>query len=229
MRTIGLIGGMSWLSTVEYYSHINRLVNDRLGGSHSAKCYLASLDFGQICANNASGDHESTGLLILEAAQKLEASGCEVLAICANTMHMHAERIRSQVPLELVHIAEATAEAITQAQIKSIGLLGTMYVMEGEFYLQTLQNAGLRVLIPDQGDREFVHTAIYDELTQNRFVPETKSRLLAIIERLQADGAEGAILGCTELPLIVAQPESALPLFDTTKLHADAVVARAFA
>jgi aspartate racemase len=168
-------------------------------------------------------------LLILEAAQKLEASGCEVLAICANTMHMHAERIRSQVPLELVHIAEATAEAITQAQIKSVGLLGTKYVMEGEFYLQTLQNAGLRVLIPDQGDREFVHTAIYDELTQNRFVPETKSRLLAIIERLQADGAEGAILGCTELPLIVAQPESALPLFDTTKLHADAVVARAFA
>ncbi len=227
MKTIGLIGGVSWVSTVEYYTALNQMVNARLGGNHSAKCHLVSLEFGEITANNERNDHEATGQLVLQAARDLAGAGCEILVICANTMHMFADRIREEVPIELVHVAEVTAGSVLEAGIDTVTLLGTKYVMQGDFYIDKLQASGLRVLTPDEADQDYIHAAIYSELTKNQFLPETRSRFLDIIAKLEKQGAKGVILGCTEIPLLIKPKDCPLPLFDTAKLHAAAAVAKA--
>ena len=227
MKTIGLVGGVSWVSTVEYYTLLNQMVNARLGGNNTARCNIVSLQFGEITANNDRNDHEANYRLILQAAIDLAGTGCDLLVLCANTMHMHADRVIAAVPIELVHVAEVTAEAVKERGIETVALLGTKYVMEGSFYRRKFEKAGVQVLTPNEADRAYIHQAIFDELTKEKFLPETKQRFLEIIASLEEQGAKGVVLGCTEIPLLISQSDSAIPLFNTIQLHVAAAVTRA--
>ncbi len=224
---IGLIGGMSWESSAEYYRIINRAVRDRLGGTHSARCLMWSFDFHDIEELQTAGDWDAAGDVLADAALRLQAGGADFLLICTNTMHKLADRVTASVQIPLLHIADCTAEAIQRAGLTRIGLLGTRFTMEQDFYKgRLIDGFGLDVIVPDTAGRKLVHRVIYDELVQGIISEDSRKAYITVIDQLVADGAEAIILGCTEITLLVQQQHSAVPLFDTTALHAQAAVER---
>ena len=230
MKVIGLIGGLSWESTAEYYRLINEEVQRRLGASHSARMVLVSLDFQEVHDLQHQGRWEEAAAVMVAAAANVERAGAEVLLICSNTMHRMADQVAAAVSIPLLHIADATAGAIQAAGLKRVGLLGTRFTMEHDFYKGLLTDRhGLEVIIPDEGDRAKVHEVIFNELVRGELRPASKTSYLEIIKRLATKGAEGIILGCTEIPLLVKPEDAAVPLFDTTALHARMAVDRALA
>jgi len=230
MRTIGLIGGMSWESSAEYYRIINQGVRDRLGPTASASCLLWSFNFAEIEALQHKGDWDGLTARMTEAARTLEAGGAELLLICTNTMHRTAPAIEAAVTIPLVHIADPTAERIKAAGLRSVGLLGTAFTMEQDFYKGRLaERHGLDVVIPDAADRAEVHRIIYEELVAGRILDTSRDRYRAVIRRLVEAGAEAVILGCTEIMLLIGAQDSPVPVFDTTALHAHAAIERALA
>lgn len=225
MRTLGLIGGMTWYSTIDYYRLINKGVQERLGGSHSADLLLLSIDFEPVEELQARGDWAGLGRRMGEWAQRLEAAGAEGLVICTNTMHRLADDVARAVRIPLIHIADATAAAIKEAGLSTVGLLGTRYTMELDFYRGRLEKKhGLKVLIPEEPGRTTVHDVIYKELTYGAIRDESRAAYVKIIGDLVRRGAQGVILGCTEIPLLVKEKDSPVPVFDTTALHAAAAV-----
>jgi aspartate racemase len=220
LKTLGLIGGMSWESTVPYYREINQAVKARLGGLHSARIILYSVDFADIEQLQASGQWQSAGALLADVAQKLEGAGADALVLCTNTMHKVADAITEAVGIPLMHIADPTARAIQQAGHTTVGLLGTRFTMEQDFYRQRLEQHGLTVLTPGEADRERVHQIIYQELCLGQVRDASRQAYLRVIAELGAQGAQAIILGCTEIGLLVQATDCALPLFDTTTLHA---------
>ena len=230
MKTIGLIGGMSWESSLEYYRIINEEVNSRLGGVHSAKCLMLSVDFAEIEEQQRVGRWAEATQLMVDAAQSLESGGADFVVICTNTMHKMADDVQQAIHIPLLHIADAAAAEIQTRGFKKVGLLGTRFTMEESFYKDRLvEKFGLQVVIPNELDREIVHRVIYDELVVGKIVSTSKAEYLRIIADLQAQGCEGIILGCTEIGLLVKQADCDLPLFDTTLLHAKAAVDYALA
>ena len=221
MKTIGLLGGMSWESTIPYYRQINQRIKQQLGGLHSAKIILYSVDFADIEALQRSGDWDKAGELLAEAAVKLQAAGADCLVICTNTMHKVAAVIETAVTIPLLHIADATAEAIQLAGLKKVALLGTRFTMEQDFYKKRLtESYGLEVLVPDEESRALVHQVIYQELCLGLVKPDSRLQYQQIMADLVVQGAEAIILGCTEIALLVSAEDCAVPLFDTTFLHA---------
>lgn len=221
MKTIGLIGGMSWESTVPYYREINETVKERLGGLHSAKAILYSVDFHDIERLQRAGDWESAGAALAHAGRSLESAGADVLVLCTNTMHKVASIIETAVNIPLIHIADPAATEIRRAGFGTVGLLGTRFTMEQDFYRDRLRERhGLTVLIPPPEDREIVHRVIFDELCLGRVIPDSRAQYRRIMANLAAQGAEGILLGCTEISLLVGQRDSRVPLFDTTSIHA---------
>lgn len=221
MKTIGLLGGMSWESTVPYYQIINETVKAALGGLHSAKILLYSVDFAEIEACQAAGDWDRSAAILGEAAQSLERAGADLLVICTNTMHKVAPQIQAQIRIPLVHIAEATADALHRSGITKVALLGTKYTMTQDFYKDKLIASGIDVLIPDEDDIAFVNHVIYDELCLGVISEDSRRGYLAVIDKLAAKGAQGVILGCTEIGLLIRPSDTALPVFDTTRIHAE--------
>lgn len=221
MKTLGLIGGMSWESTVPYYQQINQTVRVQLGGLHSAKIILHSVDFAEVAQLQASGQWDAAGSMLADIAHKLEVAGADALVICANTMHTVADAVQAAVTIPLLHIADPTALAIRQSGHDTVGLLGTRYTMEQDFYRSRLENKhGLTVLTPPKPDRDLVHQIIYDELCLGEVKAASRQTYLRIIRDLQAQGAQAIILGCTEIAMLVQPQHCDLPLFDTTALHA---------
>jgi aspartate racemase len=230
MKMIGLLGGMSWESSAEYYRIVNEAVKERLGGLHSARCLLLSVDFAEIEALQHQGRWDEAGELLAAAARRLEQGGADMIVLCTNTMHKVADAIAGAVRVPLLHIADPTAAAIRARGLTTVGLLGTRFTMEDDFYTARLvQQHGLRVLTPPATARELVHRVIYDELCLGVIRPESRAAYRAVMEQLAAAGAEGIILGCTEITLLVDASDSPLPLFDTTRLHAVAAVEAALA
>lgn len=225
MKTIGMIGGMSWESSLEYYRIVNERVASRLGGVHSARSLMISVDFAEVETLQRKGRWEEATQMMVEAAQSLQLGGADFIVICTNTMHKMAEEVAASVSIPLLHIADATAEQIVARGLKRIGLLGTRFTMEEDFYKGRLEKKfALDVLTPEKADRDIVHRVIYEELVLGKIEPASKAEYLRIIKGLQARGAEGIILGCTEIGLLVKQSDCTLPLFDTTLLHAEAAV-----
>lgn len=224
MKTIGLVGGISWLSTVEYYKLLNQLVNDRLGGVEAARIVMYSLNFAEIKALTMADDWDGLTRMVSAAAKKIEEAGADCLLIGANTMHKIAGQVQASVNIPLVHIAEVTATEVSAQKLKTVALLGTRYVMQLDFYKDKLAAKGVDILIPGQDDIDYVNNAIYEEFGKGIFLPETKQRFLQIITRLADRGAEGVIFGCTEIPLLISQDECSIPVFDTTRIHASAAV-----
>lgn len=221
MKVIGLIGGMSWESTVPYYRAINETIKERLGGLHSARIVLYSVDFHEVERLQHSGDWDAAGALLAGVARAVEKAGADVLVLCTNTMHKVAPAIEAAVDIPLLHIADATAEDIQAAGISTVGLLGTRFTMEQGFYKDRLQrDFGLRVLVPGEPDRDIVHRVIYDELCLGRIEDESRTEFRRIMADLIGHGAEAIILGCTEITLLVDQSDAPVPLFDTTAIHA---------
>jgi len=230
MKTIGLIGGMSWESSVEYYRIINQSVREKLGGVHSAKCVMVSVDFAEIELLQHQGKWEETGEILIKAAISLEKSGADFIVLCTNTMHKVAGEIQAHVQLPLLHIADATAQRVIDSGIRKVVLLGTRFTMEEDFYKGRLvQKYDLDVLIPNPEEREIIHNVIYNELVVGRIQLQSKEQYLKIIRRMAGEGAQGIILGCTEIGLLVKQSDCAVPVFDTTRIHAEAAVAFALA
>ncbi len=228
MKTIGLLGGMSWESTLEYYRAINEGVKDKLGGWHSAKIAMYSVDFDPIEKLQHQGDWEGTTKILAAAARQIEAAGADFLLICTNTMHKIAPQIQEAINIPLLHIADATAEVLAQRGIKTVGLLGTAFTMEQNFYKGRLRDQyGLEVLVPGQDDRQIVHRVIYDELCLGQIKAESKAAYLRIIDGLAADGAQAVILGCTEIGMLVNQDDTQVTLLDTAAIHAQKAVADA--
>jgi aspartate racemase len=226
-QVIGLLGGMSWESSAEYYRIINETVRDRLGGLHSARCLMWSFDFAEIEALQHVGDWDGATVRMIEAAQSLERGGADFVVICTNTMHKMADAVQAAIGIDLLHIADPTAEAIKRAGIGKVGLLGTAFTMEQEFYRGRLERRhGLSVLIPGPDDRRVVHDIIYRELVQGVVTAASREAYRGVIARLVADGAEAVILGCTEIMLLVKPEDCEVALFDTTALHAAAAVDR---
>jgi aspartate racemase len=229
MKTIGLIGGMSWESSVQYYSLINRAVRDRLGPLHSAKILMLSHDFGEIAALQRAGEWDQLSKIMCESACALRAGGADCVVICTNTMHKLAPQMEAACDLPLIHIADPVAEAIKDKGLSTIALLGTAFTMEQDFYRGRLSEThGLDVIVPDADDRAEVHRVIYDELVSGKVLGSSRAAYRDIIARLADRGAQGVILGCTEIMLLIDQSDSAVPLFDTTALHAAAATRFAF-
>ena len=225
MKTIGLIGGMSWESSIEYYRIINETTKDKLGGLHSAKSLMCSVDFAEIEVLQHQGKWTEAGEILINAAKSLESGGADFIVLCTNTMHKVAENIQTNVGIPLLHIADATAQRVKEAGIQNIGLLGTRFTMEDDFYKGRLvENYGLAVNIPDAGGREIVHRVIYDELVVGKIEDNSKKQYIDIMKQMVSQGSEGIILGCTEIGLLVHQEDSQVPLFDTTRIHAEAAV-----
>jgi aspartate racemase len=221
MKTIGLIGGMSWESTIPYYRIINETVRERLGGFHSAKIVLYSVDFHEIEQLQSSGAWEESGCVLAQAAQALQAAGADFLVLCTNTMHKVADAIENGVKIPLIHIADPTAEAIKKAGLQKVGLLGTRFTMEQDFYRGRLHDRHhLDVVVPDHEDCERVHRVIYEELVLGSVRDASRAEFRRIIQRLVDQGAQGVILGCTEISMLVGPSDSPGPIFDTTSLHA---------
>lgn len=228
MKTIGLLGGMSWESTVSYYRAINQGIKKSLGGLHSAKIAMYSVDFDPIEKLQHEGDWEGTARLLSEAARGIEAAGADFLLICTNTMHKVAPQIEKAITIPLLHIADATADVLLCEGIKNVGLLGTAFTMEEDFYKGRLsEKHGLNVLIPNKDDRQIVHKIIYQELCLGKIQPKSKAEYLRIIDTLASHGAEAVILGCTEIGLLVSQADTNVRLFDTTVIHAEKAVEHA--
>jgi len=225
MKTIGLIGGMSWESSMEYYRIINEAIHEKLGGLHSAKIIMYSVDFAEIEPLQHQGRWEEATRLMIAAARQVESGGADFLLICTNTMHKLAAKVQEQIGIPLIHIADATAAQIKDQGIGKIGLLGTKFTMEEDFYRGRLsERYGLDVILPKREEREIVHRVIYDELCLGKIKPSSKMQYIHIIDNLVGDGAEGIILGCTEIGLLIKEEDIQVPLFDTTKIHALAAV-----
>jgi aspartate racemase len=224
MQTIGVLGGMSWESSLAWYRTANELVRARLGGFHSAPVLLDSLDFAEIEALQAADDWDAAGELLAARAAALEAAGAGVIVLCTNTMHVVADRIERAISVPFVHIADVAADAVTAAGLQTVGLLGTAFTMERPFYRDRLAQHGLRTVVPDERDRRTVHAVIYDELTQGVLDDGSRRRYRQIIERLVGQGAEGIVLGCTEIELLVTARDSPVPVFPTTALHVAAAL-----
>jgi len=228
MKTIGMIGGMSWESSIEYYRIINETVRERLGGLHSAKSVMVSVDFAEIETLQHQEKWDEATALMIEAAQQVERGGADFCIICTNTMHRMAGQVQAHIQIPLLHIADATAERIKGQGLHKIGLLGTRFTMEEDFYRGRLIHAhGLAVLVPGAEEREIVHRIIYDELCMGEIRPSSREQYVGIMDHLVERGAEGIILGCTEIGLLVGEADSRVELFDTTRVHAEAAVARA--
>ncbi len=224
-KVIGLIGGMSWESSAEYYRIINQMVRARLGGLRSARCLMWSFDFGEIEALQHAGRWDDAAAEMIAAARRLERGGADFVVICTNTMHRMADQVQAAIGLPLLHIADPTAERIKDAGLRKVGLLGTAFTMEQDFYKGRLAGRhGLEVIVPDDADRALVHRVIYEELVQGRAEPSSRQAYREVIARLVDRGAEAVILGCTEIMLLVGPGDSTVPLFDTTALHAAAAV-----
>jgi aspartate racemase len=223
LKTLGLIGGMSWESTVPYYQVINRTVQERLGGLHSAKVVLVSIDFAELAPLQAAGDWGAAGAMMIEAARAVERAGAEMLVLTANTMHKVAPAIEAAIGIPMLHIADPTAEAVRAAGITRIGLLGTRFTMEERFYRDRLRDRnGLEVLVPGRADRDVVHGVIYEELCRGRFLEASRAKFRRIMADLVGAGAQALVLGCTEIALLVGPEDSTVPQFDTATLHARA-------
>ena len=220
MKTIGLLGGMSWESTVLYYQIINRTIKEQLGGLHSAKCLLHSVDFAEIEACQASGNWEKAGEILSVAASNLEKIGADFIVICTNTMHKLADQIQRRLNIPILHIADLSAEELSKNNIDKVALLGTRYTMEQDFYKSRLIARGIEVIIPDDKGIELVNNTIYNELCLGVVSASSKQAFLSVLEKLSASGAQAAILGCTEIGLLIKQEDTKFPLFDTTIIHA---------
>ena len=221
LKTIGLIGGMSWESTVTYYKIINEVIKEKLGGLHSAKCVLYSVDFQEIEECQANGNWEKSGEILGEAAYNLEKAGADFIVICTNTMHKVVNQIKEKISIPILHIAEMTAEKILEKGLKNIALLGTKYTMEQDFYKSKLIEKGINVIIPDKNDIEIINEVIYDELCLGTINSDSKKKFLEIVDKLRSKGAEGIILGCTEIGLLIKNEDTDVPLFDTAIIHAE--------
>jgi aspartate racemase len=224
-----MLGGMSWESSAVYYRLVNELVRERLGGLHSARCVLLSVDFAEIEALQVSGRWDEAGALLAGTAAQVEAAGADILLLCTNTMHKVADQVAAAVGIPLVHLADATAAAVLAAGVSTVGLLGTAFTMEQGFYRDRLASHGLTVLTPEADDRAVVHSVIYEELCLGVVSEASRAAYIAVIERLVAAGAEGVVLGCTEIELLIGQADSPVPVFPTTRLHVEAAVSRALA
>ena len=225
MKTIGLIGGMSWESSLEYYRIVNETVKEKLGGLHSCKCLMYSVDFGVIEALQHQNKWDELTKLMIEAAQNLKHGGADFIVICTNTMHKMAPEIEHATGLNVLHIADVTGAAISKDQIQKVGLLGTRFTMEGDFYKKRLKdNYDIEVIIPEDADRQIIHDIIYNELCLGIIKDDSRQKYIDIINKLCANGAEGIILGCTEIPLLIKQSDVLIPVYDTTKIHAESAV-----
>ena len=224
MKIVGLIGGTGWISTAEYYRYINEEANRRRGGLHFVECVLYSLDYGEIDALKRTGRGAEVFHLILNAAKKLESAGAKGLVLCANTMHMFVEQLERELSVPIIHIADAAGREINAKGLRTVGLLGTRLTMELDFYKKRLQTMGIETIVPETEDREFIEYAINAELLKGVFKPQTKNGFLQIIDDLREKGAQGIVLGCTEIPLIVREGDVDLPVFNTTLIHSRAIV-----
>lgn len=224
MKTLGLIGGTTWVSTVDYYKYINQLTVEKLGGLNSAKILLYSVRFSEVKNLADAGDWESLGKLMSGIAQNLEKGGAEAIVLCANTMHIVADTVQKQTKIPLIHITDATAKEILRQNLKKVALLGTKFTMDNDFYKERLASHGIETIIPTDEERDFIHSSIFDELGKEIFTEKTKQKYLEIIDNLQARGAEGVIFGCTEIPMLLKPEDCRIPSFDTTFLHCQAAV-----
>ena len=223
-RVIGMLGGMSWQSSAEYYRLVNELVRERLGGLHSARCVLASVDFADVERLQVEGRWDEAGQLLAEAAKSVEAAGAELLLLCTNTMHKVADQVQAAVSIPLLHLADATSQAVRRAGLTTVGLLGTAFTMEQAFYRDRLASGGLTVLIPPPDDRADVHQIVYDELCVGVVAERSRQVYRDVIARLAHAGAEGVVLGCTEIELLISASDSPIPVFPTTRVHVEAAV-----
>ncbi|HEY6503404.1 MAG TPA: aspartate/glutamate racemase family protein [Chitinophagaceae bacterium] len=224
MKTLGLIGGMSWVSTIDYYKLINEGINERLGGLNFSQCIIYSFNYADIKRNNDANDWEANLKMVSEAGEQLKNAGAKAILLCANTMHLVAEKAEAKIGLPIVHIAVATAAAISKMGLKKVGLLGTKFTMEHDFFTSKLTAQGIETIIPGEEDRQFIHYTIFEELGRGLIKETTKQRYLSVIHDLITKGAEGIILGCTEIPLLIQPPDVAVPVFDTARIHAAAAV-----
>jgi aspartate racemase len=224
MKILGLIGGLSWVSTVDYYRLINEGINERLGGLNFAQCIIYSFNYADIKKNNDANDWETTFEMVFNACKILKNSGADAIVLCANTMHYIADRLEKEIRLPIIHIATATAIEVQKSGIQKVGLLGTKFTMELDFFKLKLTSRGIEAIIPNEADIEFIQNSIYYELGKGIVKPDTKKRYLSIIEDLIKNGAKGIILGCTEIPLIVKDVDMTVPAFDTALIHSEAAV-----
>jgi len=225
MKTIGLIGGMSWESSLEYYRIINETVKEKLGGFHSAKCLMYSVDFEEVEKLQRNGKWDEATALMIDAAQRVKKGGADFVVICTNTMHKMAEEVQNSINIPLLHLADVTAERIKAQGLKKVGLLGTKFTMEEDFYKgRLIKKHGLEVMIPDDEEREAIHNILYNELCMGEIKKISKDKFKKIIDNLVLKGAEGIILGCTEIPLLIDKEDYEIPLFDTTRIHAEEAV-----
>jgi len=229
MKTIGLIGGLTWLSTIDYYRLLNQMVNEKLGGVSSAKILMCSVEFAEIKRLTESNDWDGLANIISSAAQRLETAGADCILIGANTMHKLADKIQASIKIPLIHIAEETAKTITEQQLTKVALLGTKYTMQLDFYKNKLSAKGIETIIPNEADIEYINDAIYNEMGKGIFLPARKTVFIRIINDLIAQGAKGIVLSCTEIPILIKQEDVSVPVFDTTKIHTTAAVEFALA
>ncbi len=222
MKTLGLIGGTSWLSAADYYKIINEEINKQLGGLNSAKLFMYSLNYEEFKPSSDPNQWQQIACQLTDIATRLETAGAECIVLCANTPHMVADDIQKSIKIPLIHIAEVTAKAIVQQNIKTVALLGTKFTMEQSFFKDRLTDKGITTLIPNEEDRNFMHDSIFNELGKGVFTTATKQRYLSIINNLTAQGAQGVIFGCTEIPMLIKEEECSIPVFDTLMLHAKA-------
>ena len=224
MKLLGLIGGMSWESTIEYYRIINEMVKKRLGNWNCAKILLYSVNFEEIYRLQQEDKWDNIAKIMIDISKMLESAGCTAIMICSNTTHKIADKILPKINIPLIHVVDETAKVIIGYKMHTVGLLGTKFTMEGKFYISRLESYGLKVLIPEPNEREYVNEAIFNELAQGKFLDTTKSKFLEIITALKEKGAEGVILGCTEIPLLIKQEDIDIPSFDTLQIHLKAAV-----
>lgn len=224
MKTLGLIGGISWVSTIDYYKLINEGINEKLGGLNFAECIIYSFNYAVIKKNNDANDWDANLKLVAEAGEHLKNAGAKAIVLCANTMHLIAEKAEAKIGLPVIHIATATAAAIKSKNLKKVGLLGTKFTMELDFFKSKLRDKDIETMIPGDDDRQFIHQTIFEELGRGMIKDETRARYLAVIQEMMADGAEGIILGCTEIPMLIQPQDVPVPVFDTARIHAAAAV-----
>jgi aspartate racemase len=224
MKTIGIVGGTTWVSTVDYYKLLNQKINKLLGANNSARVNLISVNFQDVVTFKAEGREDALRKMILDASNKLEYSGAECLLLGANTIHIMADFIQERISIPLIHIGEETARVISTQGLKKVGLLGTKVTMEKDFYRNKLKEHNIETVIPDESERNFIHNSIFNEFSREVFSEETRAEYTRIIKELQDNGAEGIILGCTEIPLLLSQDDFEIQLFNTTEIHVDAAV-----
>ena len=225
MKILGLIGGISWVSTLDYYKLINEGINEKLGDLNFAECMIYSFNYADIKRNNDANDWDKTLEMITRASLSMKNGGAEAIVLCANTMHLIADKLEQNIQIPVIHIASATANAITEKGIKKVGLLGTKFTMERDFFTNKLNEKGIEAIIPDDDERDFLHYTIFEELGRGILNPDTKQYYMKVINKLVARGAEGIILGCTEIPLLISNADVDIPLFDTASIHAKAAIA----